>query len=288
MPTLAHLILGHCRPNQLARLVGSIIHPDATIFIHIDQRSRLDEFLRELAPYSSVTFVKNRIPVTWGGYSMVQATLNAITEILSEYPHCDFINLLSESDYPLKSAATIHHFFERHLGRSFMELHFVGSPWWEEAQTKITKYHFVNYNFPGKYVAERLINAVTSKRTIPPDLVFTGRSQWMTLSTEHVKYIVSFVAKNPKIIRFFKHTWGPDEFFFQTILFSSPYRNEIINDNLRYIEWVDGKPSPETLTYKDLDALANSDKLYARKFNSLLDTEILDAIDQLLLNNGDQ
>ena len=288
MPTLAHLILGHCRPNQLARLVRTIIHPDAVIFIHIDKRSALDEFLRELGPYPSVRFVKKRIPVVWGGYSMVEATLNAITEILSLYPHCDFINLLSESDYPLKSAPVIHRFFKHHSGRSFMELHFMGSPWWEEAQVKIAKYHLVNYRFPGKYLAERLINAITPRRTIPSGLVFTGRSQWMTLSAEHVKYIMSFVAENPKIIRFFKHTWGPDEFFFQTILFSSRYRNEIINDNLRYIEWVDGKSSPETLTNKDLDALVHSDKLYARKFNSLHDAKILDAIDQFILNNGDE
>src|SRR5690606_28584234 len=160
----------------------------------------------------------------------------------------------------------IHGFLDGHVDRSFMEMHFEGSPWWEEAQLKITNCHLVDYRFPGKYLVERFINAVTPKRTLPGGFVFTGRSQWMTLAVRHVRYVLDFVDNNPQIVRFFRHTWGPDEFFFQTILYNSPYREDIVYDGLRYIDWSEGKASPKTLTLGDLDALHQEGKFFARKF----------------------
>src|SRR3546814_9198202 len=123
----------------------------------------------------------------------------------------------------------------------------------------------MNYNCVGKHKLERLINQVTPIRMTPMNMILTGRAQWMTLCADHVRYVLSYIYKNPQVARFFKYTWGPDEFFFQTILFNSPFRSDIINDNLRYIDWTEGAASPKVLTRKDFEELVNSGKLYARK-----------------------
>ncbi|WP_262249582.1 beta-1,6-N-acetylglucosaminyltransferase [Parapedobacter soli] len=284
---IAHLVLGYRYPTQLKRLINHLRHPNTTIFIHIDSKSPLKDFDSLIGNRENIRFLSARRDVIWGGYSMVQTTIDAFHEIIANHEDFDFINLLSESDYPLRNATTVHSYLSSNLGKSFMEMRFEGSPWWEEAQQKIRKYHFVNYRLPGKYLAERIINAITAERKLPLDMVFTGYSQWMTLSIKHVKHILSFVNKNPKAVQFFKHTWGPDEFFFQTILYNSHFREEIINDNLRYIKWVEGKHSPEILTQEDFATLANSGKLYARKFNIEIDGSVLDTIDQRLLKQGE-
>ncbi len=81
-----------------------------------------------------------------------------------------------------------------------------------------------------------------------------------------------------------KYTWGADEFLIPTIVMNSPFAEKTLNDNLRYIDWSEGGSNPKVFTVKDFTALKNSDKLIARKFDCLLDCEILNAIDQEILN----
>jgi hypothetical protein len=55
----------------------------------------------------------------------------------------------------------------------------------------------------------------------------------------------------------------------------------MVNDNLRYIDWSEGKASPKTFTMNDLPILLHSDKLFARKFNADIDANILNEFDKL-------
>jgi hypothetical protein len=55
----------------------------------------------------------------------------------------------------------------------------------------------------------------------------------------------------------------------------------MVNDNLRYIDWSQGKASPKTLLLEDLPLLAASGKLYARKFSEQTDGAVLDKLDAL-------
>jgi hypothetical protein len=287
MATIAHLILAHEYPKQLARLIGAITHPTADIFIHIDRNSPIEPFFETLRYHANLKFIKNRCKIVWGAFSMVEATLQSFREILATNKPFKFINLISAADYPLRPAGTIYEILQGHIGNSFMDMHFDDSPWWREAQQKITKYHFTDYAFPGKYLIEKVVNKITPIRKLPNQMMFTGRSQWMTLSVNHIKYVLSYVDQNPQTIRFFKHTWGPDEFIFQTILYNSPFRDELVNDNLRYVDWTTQKASPKTLTIKDFEALKISGKCYARKFDALVDGAVLDLIDDQLLKRGD-
>lgn len=60
----------------------------------------------------------------------------------------------------------------------------------------------------------------------------------------------------------------PDYIYFQTILFNSPYLKNIINDNLRYIDWTYRRGSrPSYLDMSDYNKLITSNKIFARKFN---------------------
>lgn len=285
MARIAHIILSHKAPDAVVRLADRLSYPGDAVFVHIDKKGPDYPFAERLAGRDGVHLIGKRTAIRWGAYSMVDATLGAMEEVIANGGY-DFVNLLSESDYPLKKPAEIHGFMDGRVGQSFMEMHFEGSPWWQEAQQKITKRHLVDYRFPGQYLVERLINTIAPKRILPGGFVFAGRSQWMTLSIQHVRYVLDFVGKNPKAVRFFRHTWGPDEFFFQTILYNSPYREDIVHDGLRYIDWSEGKASPKTLTLGDLDALRQSGKLFARKFDVSIDGDILDRIDSALLGKN--
>ena len=72
----------------------------------------------------------------------------------------------------------------------------------------------------------------------------------------------------------------PDEFVFQTILFNSIYKEDIVNDNMRFIDWSEGNKNPKTFTAKDVNILLASNQFFARKFDVNVDAEILDLVDQ--------
>jgi hypothetical protein len=102
-----------------------------------------------------------------------------------------------------------------------------------------------------------------------------------TITLESAKYILSYLKKNPDIEQFFKLTWAPEEIFFQTVLYNSPFNAAMVNNNLRYIDWSEGNAIPKTFTINDFKTLQGSGKLFARKFNMNKDERILTALDEL-------
>jgi len=279
---LAHLILAHANAGQLLRLIDKLSHPDTHIYVHLDKKTDISAFVR-LKEIPNVFFVQKRKRVHWGAYSIVEATLSGFEDILASSIKYDFVNLLSGADYPIKSVTEISNFFNANTGKAFMEYYPVLDVW-KEAIPRITEYHLTNYHFFGKYLVQRLMNVLLPKRKLPLSMVAVGRSQWFTITGEHVEYIVKFLRKNPIVSRFFKLTWGADELIFQTILYNSPYQKDMINNNLRFIDWSAGGVSPKTFVAEDVQSLITSDKLYARKFGTLSNDPALDVLDQHISN----
>lgn len=275
---IAHLILAHSDPQQLGRLIDRLQHKDAFFFVHIDKKTAIEPFTF-LAAKQQVYLLENRVDVQWGAYSIVQATTNGFREIVDSGLKIGYVNLLSGADYPLKRTEEIHQFFETNKGQLFMEFYSVANEW-KEAIPRLTEYHLTNYSFPGKYHVQRWLNRLTPVRKMPDKLVAVGRSQWFSIPTEAVRYILDYLKSHPKVERFFKLTWAPDEIIFQTILFNSKWKEKMVNNNLRYIVWGQGKASPDTFTEKHASELFASEALFARKFAMLKHPEILDALDR--------
>jgi hypothetical protein len=104
-----------------------------------------------------------------------------------------------------------------------------------------------------------------------------GGSQWWVFNRYFVKYLLEFCNKNPDFIKFYKHTFVPDEMFFQTIIMNSPFKDTIMN-GLIYHDWTIGQPPyPSLISEIHLPILKQdlidisyglSKLLFARKFNA--------------------
>ena len=277
---LAHLILAHTNVAQLARLIARLVCDKADIYIHLDAKRSLSQFI-ELASMPNVFFIKKRTVVTWCAYSMVQATLRSLKEIVASKKNYSHINLLSGQDYPLKKAEEITDFYIANEGKSFMKF-FNIQEGWKQAQPRLDRYDLSNFNFPFKYKAEYLINKILPKKLLPDNMIPYGMSQWLTLTPEHAIYVIEYLENNKKLERFFYLTWGADEMIFQTILLNSKYADSVINNYYRYIKFVKGASRPLILTLKDADDMLNSGKYYARKFDVQIDSKVLDYLDNAI------
>jgi hypothetical protein len=279
---LAHLILAHNNPAQLERLVRRLAGMDTDIFIQLDGKTDLHPF-EYLTKIDHVYFIENRVPVYWGTFSIVQATLNGFEEILDKdkgqrYSH---INLLSAQDYPLRSPAQFKQFLAEHPDRTFIHALNIREDW-TEAMDRVKKFNFGDYRFPGHYLLQYAANILFLRKKVPEQLVPHGRSQWFTITPECARYVINYVNTHANVKRYFRMSFAPDEFFFQTILMNSPLKDKVVNDNLRYIDFSLGGTHPKVLTVKDANQMISSEKYFARKFNQDTDGIVLNYLDWLI------
>lgn len=284
---IAHLIIAHKNPAQLERLISTMKHPDADVYIHIDKKVSQDPF-NYLANQEQVKFIKERIYCNWGGFSIVETVVQSIDEIIASGVQYDFINLLSAQDYPIKPIDDIHEFLNQRLGYSFVSFDESNdTKWWQEAGNRYKKYHFTDMNFNGKYFIQKIINAILPERKLPSALknLYGGnRSCWWTLSSEAALYLSDFLKTNSKLTSFLKLTWGADEFIIPSILMNSHLKDQTINENYRYMQWTYGETHPKLLAIDDYTKIIESDMLYARKFDIDTDIAIMNKLDTYLSN----
>lgn len=280
----AFLILAHQYPEHLLRLVTALNSPHSFFYIHVDKKNEIfmdAKEVKQLLSYPNVKFVE-RIEVYWGGFSQVKATL-ILLKTAMENPAIDYFHLLSGVDYPLKSTANIHSFFQnnKHDYLTYVPDEKCYCYWLE-------RYYF----YDSKYIDARNGNKSLIQKTIGLLLIFLQRicafavmklhwrirkpipldyyhgSQWFSLTRSSVEYILSYVRQNPWILKRFEYTAVSDESFFIMILMNNPkLRAKIVNNDLR-LRRPDGMPfrGGDPLDEKDFERIKQSSALWGRKF----------------------
>ncbi|WP_255717644.1 beta-1,6-N-acetylglucosaminyltransferase [Pedobacter sp. Leaf170] len=278
---VAHLILTYTDPKQTERMIKNMEHKDFDFYIHVDKKFDINPHLF-LKSIPNVYFINNRVDVRWAGYNTVKATFECIKEIVDTGIKYEFINFLSGQDYPLKPAEEMMSFFKENIGKEFLSYRDIKNDW-KEGLIRMEKYFFSNHTFKGKSTLENIVNYIMPKRKIPYNLHPYGKSMFWMLSPEVAMYVVNKVEQDKKLINFFSLCWASDEFVFQTILLNSAYKDKIINNNYRYIDWSLGGANPKTLDESDFEKIMKSEMLFIRKVNQNVSGKLLDMIDAKLL-----
>ena len=80
-------------------------------------------------------------------------------------------------------------------------------------------------------------------------------SSWFSITHD----AVTAVLENQILLKKrFKFCLGADEIWLQTYLLNYEFSTRIYESNMRYIKWIQGNPSPETLTMADYNDLIAS------------------------------
>lgn len=247
---IAYLILAHNNPLHLTRLISALQTEHSHMFLHIDKKS--NGFIH-LPVKSNTTLIKNTVSVNWGGFSLVQATLNLLQEAntIGEY---DYFILLSGADYPIKSNAYIFQFLQQHKGEEFINL--CKMPEMNKTFDRVEYFYIENArDFAASSLSKRVINkslrfALFKRKYPKPYSHFTlyAGNQWWVLSKRCVDYILHFITHNSEYVDFYKYTLIPDELFFHTIIGNSPFKENVVNA-LMYTDWLKGSAHPAALPY---------------------------------------
>ncbi|MGY3211549.1 beta-1,6-N-acetylglucosaminyltransferase [Mucilaginibacter sp. HD30] len=310
-----YLILIHKSPRQVKRLIESLLDNHTSFFLHIDKKIDITPFKEQLIDFANVFFVPDdkRIAGQWGGFELVEATLNTIA-IIPNFSQKSYNILLSGQDYPVKSPAYIHTLLSDNYGTEYIDVFTVPSkPWWPSPYGlgRIDKYLFrkspSRYDFVlfpsllekefynafyikelGKLIIRghfSFLKKLLRKRTFPTYLMPYGGHQWWALTAETMQLIMSFLNQHPDYIEYHRDSLVPDEFFFQSIIKCILPTDTPIKACLTYANWTrKNEVLPVTFTTEDLYEIKaqQSNFLYARKFDIDLGEQVLNLIDQQL------
>lgn len=274
---IACLILTHTSALQIQRLIRKLDNGHFDFYIHLDKKQNIEQY-RMLFDTPNVFFARKRINVKWASYTGVDAVFNMLWQIEASGIKYDFVTLLTGQDYPIKSADYITNFLQKNIGKQF--IHYMNFDEWTGVQRRIDKHHLEDLNIFGKFYIQKLIHLIVPKRKPPKNMKVYGYSAYWTLSLDCALYVAKYVKENRSLERYFKYTFGSDEFVYQTVIMNSHYRDSVVNSNYRYIDWSEGGMNPKLLKIEDFEKLKESGCLFARKFNIDIDHHILDLIDE--------
>ena len=264
----AYLIIAHDSFNQLLILLKLLDDADNDIFLHIDRKvEEFDDDLIKKSIKNANLRIYHKFDVKWAGISLTKCQMYLFKQA-TKTEH-DFYHLLSGFDLPLKSNAKIKAFFEENKGKEF--IHFVSNDFWLDDSCRY--YHF------GHNRLAVLLLAIQRKLGVNRKLYYGA--QWCSITHN---LACELVANERKMLRMVSWTSGSDEKILQTFYRKVAkgkyelYKNTAGDYSAvaRLVDWNRGTGSHPYVWHKeDYTELINSDRMFARKFDEKVDSEII-------------
>lgn len=284
-PELACVILAHQDPVHLHRLIQAL--DPFPVYLHVDVRvdEQTHRSMTEGLP-ARVTLL-DRQRTGWARWENVAAELDGYRAALRD-PRIEHVALLTGTDYPLASAERIAEVLAGLRGRSVTTVQRLPRPGWGRSGG------LARLRYPHWVVEKRCLRLPIPRR-LPADVVLAGGSQLKVLARQHAQDVLDVVDRRPDLVRFWRRSWIPDETFVPSVVstpdFCPSWADRHVDAEMWWIGW-DGaaRKSPPWLTMEHWGRLRqrasaesqNPQRLFARKFSSVVDVEILDAIDRQL------
>lgn len=263
----AYLIMAYNNFNQLGTLLQLIDDERNDIFLHIDKKANFSENDKRnllIKIKKSNIYFTQRISVSWGGFSLLNAELELIHTAVNNNQKYEYYHVLSGQDLPLKSQDIIHDFFEKNKGQEF--IHF-GSPDYVLNCINRYKYYYFFQDLIGKLnndifktilkmlqkallLFQKIINIDRTKNKkfkclFKTDVIEYGAgANWCSITHEFAQYID---ARRVGITCAFKYTLNTDECVIQLLALNTSFKEKIYISKydktykavMRYVKWED-------------------------------------------------
>ena len=309
---IAFLNLCHCDPDLVARTAQRLTaYPDFDMYIHLDAKTDAGPFLCALEGCGRAYIIEVRRRVYWGGFHAVVATVDMLRAALASPRLYEYLVILQNLDYPLRSNQKINEFFESRRGMEFIRACKIActKDWHFSRKYRIynerdSDFYIVKHAKPRVYARKlRLLlqsaptllwNGVINEcgEALP---IYYGAAQW-AVTRECAQYLVDFYDTHPIFNARMAHIQFPDEEYFHTAVHNSPFkykcslydepeRRWLVNwRNLHYFEY----PREITVfTDKDFDRLMEQgDALFVRKVRTGASDALMDRIDVAAKKSG--
>ena len=292
---LLYAVLTHNDADATIRLIQTLYEPGHLFVVHVDAKEASAETFASLVDFASchdyVFLVQDpfRVRITWGGFSMVNATMQILqyafgllstdaNQPISQPLDFHKVVHLASTSYPLASNSEIRHRLASYpLDANFLNV-----------IMKPNRPYLWNYFVECDDNVHRIHRLPVLQNETHGANLYTS-SQWWIISREFAEYLArhepgTFVHQ---FLEYIEHVVVADETFFGTVLRHTSFCLKHTNRNflhLQFDRWESDLPqeqrdeqkcmmkdpnhcgrSPTTMTVDYADILELSDDLFARK-----------------------
>jgi hypothetical protein len=262
------LILAHEDVDMIRRIVKRMSSVGPT-FVHVDAKSIISK-----SQYQDMSciFVEPTVPVYWGDWSVVEATVLLLEAALVD-PSTTRFTLLSGSHYPIISNREI----ALKAGVSGNVIASRNAPNMPDGSRPEVEYERRSYksNKPnGWWVKTKngFMNRVVYcgrpldwKAVTPPTGMRAG-SQYWSIERKFAEYCVAQIRSSRPLIEYFKQIGCSDEKVFATLY--GEYSDQTALEGTTYVKWA-GRANPSSISRSDIEkAIEMGQYWFARKFRA--------------------
>lgn len=272
----AYLVMAHNEFNILRKILMLLDDDNADFFLHIDSKADFKDIdeLKKCVKKSELFLIKS-MDVRWGDRSQIDIEMALLRK--STQREYGYYHLISGVDIPLKTPSEINAFFSKNPENNYIDFDVP-----KQQSIDRLKYHYYFQRKAGRSksfwsIVQKLLLALQKLFGINrikgmENKVYKG-ANWCSINFKLASYITENFHKYDEM---FDRTICADEVFLQTMAMESPYKDTIVKDFLREIDWKRG--NPYTYRIEDYDSLMKSKNIFARKFSEKTDSEIVDKL----------
>lgn len=292
----AYLIIAHDNFKQLKILVSLLDNYFNDIYIHIDKKSCLTEYICTEKSHLFIITGEDAIDVRWGDISQIQCEMLLFEKALSSDYNYTYYHLISGYCLPIKNLEYIYLYFEKHKGRNFIGFDNTSEIFF--AKRIIRRHYFTKYYKDSSllkrvfFIILRLLFETFANIILPTKrkstLIYKKGANWCSLTHDFVKYMID---NKSFILTYYKNSYCADEVYKQTLIWNSHFKDTIWNYNeefkgcMRLIDWSRGKPYIFGQDPKDHLIVKEAFHLFARKFDVRKYPLIVEYVEKLVLND---
>ena len=298
-----YLILAHKNPLQLGRMIERLDDGASKFFIHLDAKTPIEPFTACLEG-AHIRFIEPRERCVWGDFSIVRATIHLMEAASKEQ---GFFILMSGQDYPIQSQGYINDFLESNKGFDFIEIEPLEEKWKPKmVKDKLEHYHILHSEerghsncyapfshcsvFQKVRTLTHLLKGRLSrknfrllcslpKRVAPFERQYAG-SQFWAFSERTFYAVLNYIREHKAALEeYYKYTSSSDEIYFHSVLMDLVAKDSTIKlkEQITYVNYF---RKNNVFVSEDFDKLTSEKgKLFARKFDTDIDIEILNKLD---------
>lgn len=309
-----YLILAHKNLGQLKRLIRRLSNENPaefSIFVHLDKKWDLTESdIKSISFISpNVTILTERISCKLDDWSLIEAECRLMEAAYKKDSGEAYYVMLSGQDYPIRSNRDfveycIHNYPKPLIDvtpwdpNNWVHLKFMNSPLYRvlfniKFNNKIFDLSFralrrgVDSLIPKRFKMKRQFDKI--------GVLPYGGSQWWVLPNQVIKEILEEYHCNDKLVKIYKKTLTPDETFFQTMTMRTSLSSLVDVNPPEQVEQdcpTFAYFNPQGKNFTGHPYIINCDawqtikktkpaKFYfARKFDTSIDSEVLNLIDK--------
>ena len=305
-----YLILAHKNPLQLSRMIERLDDGASKFFIHLDAKTPIEPFTACLEG-AHIRFIEPRERCVWGDFSIVRATIHLMEAASKEQ---GVFILMSGQDYPIQSQGYINAFLVSNKEFDFIEIEPLEEKWKPKmVKDKLEHYHILHSEERGHsncYAPFRHCSVFQKLRTLthllkgrlsqknfrllcslpkrvaPFERQYAG-SQFWAFSERTFYAVLHYIREHKAALEeYYKYTSSPDEIYFHSVLMDLVAKDSTIKlkEQITYVNYF---RKNNVFVTEDFDKLTSAKgKIFARKFDTDIDIEILNKLDSYQENES--